>query len=73
MQAKTKGKWIIAILILVSGIMGGILGQLLGSNPVESLFLAVLAGGSIYALLVVAGFSLLYTVLRYIQESQDDK
>lgn len=73
MQNKTKGRLIIAMFVLVSGIIGGILAALVGDTPASTLLFALLFGAAAYTVLVLIGFTVLYAALRSIQEANSDK
>ena len=71
-QSKTKGRILIAALVLSSGFLGGVLGAYLGRSQFEIIMFAALFGFVAYMLLVSLVVFVMFTALKTLQRMNDE-
>ena len=71
-QNTTKGRLLIVVLVLGSGLVGGALGAYFGRNELEIILLAVGFGFGAYLLLISVVLFIMYSALQLIDKANND-
>jgi len=71
-QNITKGRLLIAVLVLTSGFLGGVLGVYLGRSTLEVIILAAVFGFIAYLVLIALVMLMMFTAIKTIERMHNE-